>query len=99
MKIKSAKELRNWIVRKTELISDLKNSNYDPDFLGCINNNNNGDKFGFFKVYHGDKKNVKDFLSTILRIAEDGQAIYEFIQNAADCESDFFILAIIPNTF
>lgn len=91
MKIKSAKELRNWIVRKKELITDLNNSKYDPDFLGCINNNHK--KFGFFKVYHGDKENVKDFLSTILRIAEDGQAIYEFIQNAADCESDLFYIS------
>ncbi len=97
MKVKSAQELRNWIVQEKELITDIKNSKYDPNFLGCINNNR--DKFGFFKVYHGDKENVKDFLSTILRIAEDGQAIYEFIQNAADCESDLFYISYNSNYF
>ena len=91
MKVKSAKELRNFIVKKTESETDLKNTKYDPNFLGCKNENQN--KHGFFKLYHGNKKNVKDFLSTILRIAEDGQAIYEFIQNAADCKSDLFYIS------
>ncbi len=68
MKVKSAKELRNWIVRKTELITDLKNSNYDPDFLGCINKN--CDKFGFFKVYHGDTSSLT---------SKDKQILFQFL--------------------
>ena len=47
---------------------------------------------GFFDLYHGDKEKVGDFLSNFLKIAEDGQAIYEFLQNAADCNSTLFYM-------
>lgn len=88
MKVKSIQQLRKAIVTKKKLIENLASSNYEPDFMGYISQDHK--KFGFFEAYHGDKKNVRAFLSTLLRIAEDGQAIYEFIQNAADCGSNMF---------
>ena len=38
-------------------------------------------------MYHGHKEDIAGYLPSILKIAEDGQAIYEFLQNAVDCDS------------
>ena len=38
-------------------------------------------------MYHGHKEDIAGYLPSILKIAEDGQAIYEFLQNAVDCNS------------
>ena len=35
-------------------------------------------------MYHGDKDEVEKFLPSILDIAEDDQAVCEFLQNAVD---------------
>lgn len=43
-------------------------------------------------MYHGDKPDIASYLPSILKIAEDGQAIYEFLQNAADCGSTHFYI-------
>jgi hypothetical protein len=43
-------------------------------------------------MYHGDKEQVYDFLRTNVEMAEDGQAIYEFVQNAADSNSTKFYM-------
>lgn len=69
------------------------NTGYDPSFVGC--SHEFVDKTyvkGFFDLCHGDKQKVGDFLSSFLKIAEDGQAIYEFLQNAADCNSSLFYM-------
>lgn len=99
MKIKSVRQLRKWIVEKESVFSSLAENgsslpdNIQPDFMGCDYKNSSGKKIvGFFAAYHGMKSNVANFLSTGLQNAEDGQAIYEFIQNAADCESDAFYI-------
>ena len=65
----------------------------DIDFIGCtLKENNKIIKKGFIELTHGDKENIKNFIETHVKIAEDGQAIYEFLQNAVDANStNFFI--------
>lgn len=91
MKIKSARYFREKYM--TDIRHINPNTGYDPSFVGC--NHKLGDDTyvkGFFDLYHGDKSRVGDFLSNFLKIAEDGQAIYEFLQNAADCNSTLFYM-------
>ncbi len=99
MRIKSVKQLRKWIVEKQSPFSALTQNGsplpdyIQPDFMGCEDKNSSGEKVvGFFSAYHGMKSNIANFLATGLQNAEDGQAIYEFLQNAADCESDAFYI-------
>jgi hypothetical protein len=51
-----------------------------------------GDLSGFFLLFHGAKEEIENFLRANFQMAEDGQAIFEFIQNAADCGSSKFWL-------
>lgn len=77
MKVKNTAQYRKFIQEREQL------TNYDPNFIGSTH----GNKMGFFKIMHGIKDNIKNFLRGELQNAEDDQAIYEFIQNAADCDS------------
>ena len=91
MKIKSARYFRE------KYMTDVRHvqfgTGYDPSFVGCSHMLPNGTYVkGFFDLYHGYKEKVGDFLSNFLKIAEDGQAIYEFLQNAADCNSTLFYM-------
>ena len=91
MKIKSARYFREKYMTDIRHVSP--NTGYDPSFVGC--SHEFVDKTyvkGFFDLCHGDKQKVGDFLSSFLKIAEDGQAIYEFLQNAADCNSSLFYM-------
>jgi hypothetical protein len=50
-----------------------------------------------FEIYHGDKEGeggdgIRGFLEGFLDMARDGQAIYEFLQNAVDANSSRFSL-------
>ncbi|MFN5240586.1 MAG: sacsin N-terminal ATP-binding-like domain-containing protein [Aphanizomenon sp.] len=99
MRIKSVKHLRRWIVEKQSSFSVITQTgsslpdHIQPDFMGCEDKNSSSEKVvGFFSAYHGMKANIANFLATGLQNAEDGQAIYEFLQNAADCESDTFYI-------
>lgn len=47
---------------------------------------------GFFWLFHGAKGEIANFLRANFQMAEDEQAVYEFIQNAADCDSTQFWL-------
>jgi hypothetical protein len=60
----------------------------DEHFIGS----QHGDTSGFFLLFHGDKEVVENFLRSNFQMAEDAQAVYEFIQNAADCHSTRFWL-------
>lgn len=42
-------------------------------------------------MYHGDKEDIYGFLRKEVEMAEDGQAICEFVQNAADSDSIDFV--------
>lgn len=87
MNIKSTSSLRYWI--KTQKARDF-DKNTDPDFIGSYYQNKSMFRKGFFTVLHGLKEDIPGYLPSILKIAEDGQAIYEFIQNAVDCDSTHF---------
>ena len=65
----------------------------DLNFLGCYYRKNNQiNKKGFFHLFHGDKEKEIDFLRSPVEIAEDNQAIYEFLQNAVDADSSEFYI-------
>lgn len=87
MKIKSAKSFRQWY---KNLIPARKKhpEDWNENFMGTQYE----DTSGFLQMYHGDKKDVYGFLRKEVEMAEDGQAIYEFVQNAADSDSTQFYM-------
>lgn len=87
MKVKSTKTLRYFI--QTKKANDYSHST-DSHFIGSDYQDGNERKKGFFSVIHGIKDDIPSYLQSILKIAEDGQAVYEFIQNAVDCDSTQF---------
>ena len=91
MKIHSSKGFRHWYKEFVKQYPD-NDLRHDEDFIGCTLRDNDGRilKSGFFEMYHGDKDEVEKFLPSILDIAEDDQAVYEFLQNAVDCGSTHF---------
>ncbi|MEZ4782373.1 MAG: hypothetical protein R2816_12750 [Flavobacteriaceae bacterium] len=67
--------------------------NRDENFIGSSILINNRTTFGFFDIYHGDKakkEGIEGFLRGFLDMAQDSQAIYEFLQNAVDANSTTF---------
>ncbi len=92
MKIKSAKSFRYWFKTKIKEI-DGNNPTYNENFVGTYHKENDKKTIkGFFEMFHGDKDDIVNYLHPILKIAEDGQAIYEFLQNAVDCGSTHFYI-------
>lgn len=87
MKIKSAISFRKWYKNLTPARKHASQF-WDENFIGAQHN----DLSGFFTMYHGDKVQVYDFLRKEVEMAEDGQAIYEFVQNAADSNSTKFYM-------
>jgi hypothetical protein len=87
MKIKSAKSFRTWY---KNLIPARKKhpDDWNEDFMGTLHK----EESGFLQMYHGDKEDVYGFLRKEVEMAEDGQAIYEFVQNAADSDSSKFYM-------
>lgn len=87
MKIKSAKSFRQWY---KNLVPARKKhpEDWNEDFMGTQYE----DASGFLQMYHGDKEDVYGFLRKEIEMAEDGQAIYEFVQNAADSNSSQFCM-------
>lgn len=79
MQIKNIRQFRsNW---RNE--QGYKMSNWDENFIGA----NHGEKSGFYKMVNGIVENIKADLTPKLQNAQDEQAIYEFLQNAADSRS------------
>jgi hypothetical protein len=92
MKIKSAKSFRYWYKTKIKEI-DKDDYTHNENFVGTYHKENGKKTIkGFFEMYHGDKPDIASYLPSILKIAEDGQAIYEFLQNAVDCGSSHFYI-------
>lgn len=92
MKIKSAISFRKWYKNLTPARKHASQF-WDENFIGAQHN----DLSGFFTMYHGDKVQVYDFLRKEVEMAEDGQAIYEFVQNAADSNSTKFYMCYDEN--
>lgn len=88
MFIKDIRKFREFY--KTNII-EISENNRNPHFAGDIRE---GDfrEFGFFHMFngHGD---IENKLTTVLNIAGDSQAIYEFMQNAVDANSKNFFLS------
>ncbi|BDS12522.1 sacsin N-terminal ATP-binding-like domain-containing protein [Aureispira anguillae] len=57
--------------------------NWDENFIGSGHQENSG----FYKMVNGIVENIKADLTPKLQNAQDEQAIYEFLQNAADSQS------------
>ena len=92
MKIKSAKSFRFWYKTKVKEI-ERNDPIHNENFVGTYHKENGKKTIkGFFEMYHGDKPDIANYLPSILKIAEDGQAIYEFLQNAVDCGSTHFYI-------
>ena len=77
------------------MIDDLhcdENDSHNLSFIGCQYQKENGkyDK-GFFNLVHGDKSDIRNYIAQHLKNAEDGQAIYEFLQNAEDAKATSFM--------
>jgi hypothetical protein len=73
----------------------------EEDFIGnfYIDQDTRKKKFGWFEIYHGDKEGygkaeagIENFLQSFLDMARDGQAVYEFLQNAVDAHSTHFTM-------
>lgn len=94
MKVKNIQEYRNFYKNQRPVSSDL-----EEDFIGnyYIDRTNNQKKYGWFTIYHGDKDGygtpeagIENFLQSFLDMAKDGQAVYEFLQNAVDAGSTHY---------
>ncbi len=94
MKIKNIQEYRSFY--KNE-IRDLPTR--DENFIGnfLVEKETGKKKFGWFEIYHGDKEGygkaeagIENFLQSFLDMAKDGQAVYEFLQNAVDAGSTHY---------
>lgn len=87
MKIKNIREFRTWV--KNDDPDTNGNNKVDENFLGLYDEHKT--KSGFFKIIHGKIDNGFDNkLKGLLNLAQDTQGVYEFIQNAIDCESTTF---------
>lgn len=84
MKVNSAKEYRQWVKHQGN------RPEVSEDFIGCSYDNNGQKINGFFNLFHGMKPDIEKYLPSLLDIAEDNQAIYEFLQNAVDCGATHF---------
>lgn len=80
MIVNSAKEYRTWYKSQKDRMD------VDENFMGC----RYGKKKGLFNLFHGEKEDIERYLPSLLDIAEDNQAIYEFLQNAVDCGATHF---------
>ncbi|RYG44048.1 MAG: hypothetical protein EOO01_20215, partial [Chitinophagaceae bacterium] len=97
MKIKDIRQFRTFF--KTH-IKKTKDPNRNEHFIGTTHYFQDNDEpvFGFFEMYHGDKEGfnesdgIRGFLEGFLDMAKDGQAVYEFMQNAVDARSTNFCL-------
>ncbi len=96
MKIKNIRQYRTFY---KENVRDLSNRN--EHLMGTFRTNETGKKeYGWFEVYHGDKEGygkavqgIGNFLQSFLDMAKDGQAVYEFLQNAVDAGASHFAMA------
>ena len=97
MKIKDIRQYRQFY---KEEIRDL--TNRDENFIGTfyIDPASGKRKYGWFEIYHGDKEGygkaeegIGNFLQSFLDMAKDGQAVYEFLQNAVASKSTHFTMS------
>ena len=90
IKVKDIKEFRKWLKRQERM------NDRDENFIGYSNTGKSSDDpnevRGFFNVFHASSPDIENRLSTVLDMAQDSQAIYEFVQNAVDCNSTAYFM-------
>ncbi len=95
MKIKDLRQFRSLYKKE---IREIDSSNRNEHFVGVRAEVDGHSQYGFFEIYHGDKEGfeksdgIRGFLEGFLDMAKDGQAVYEFMQNAVDAGSTKFCL-------
>ena len=89
MQVKDIRKFREFY--KAHIKRTLDNDR-NPHFAGEEKIIDGKTEFGFFEMFNG-QGDIENKLTTILNIAGDSQAIYEFMQNAVDADSNNFFLA------
>lgn len=93
MEIKDIRQYRS--VYKKEIV-ECSDTNRNEHFVGMRTKVGEKSEYGFFAICHGDKSGfnnsdgIRGFLEGFLDMAKDGQAVYEFLQNAVDAGSSEF---------
>ena len=96
MKIKDIQKYRSIYKAARPVSNDL-----EENFIGnyYFDENTSEKKYGWFTMYHGDKDGygnpvagIENFLQSFLDMAKDGQAVYEFLQNAVDAKSTHYTM-------
>lgn len=83
---KNMREYRTWYRESRNQRADRN----DEHFVGTDSPQQG--RYGFFELVHGDKAKIENLLTGNMDMADDSQGIYEFIQNAADCDATQFHL-------
>jgi len=97
MKVKDIRLFRNWL-KKQSRVQGL-NENFIWFSSTWLESDDPDEERGFFNVFHAASPNISDRLSTVLDMAQDSQAIYEFVQNAVDCDSTAYFMFYENNNF
>ena len=89
MKVKDIKKFR------LDLVKESRIKNLEENFIGYSypygHHTDDPDEIrGFFNIYNSAAPMIDNKLDTVLNMAQDSQAIYEFVQNAVDCNSTTF---------
>ncbi len=96
MKIKNIKQYRTFYKSTRPVSPEL-----EEHFIGnyYFDENLKQKRYGWFTMYHGDKDGygtpeagIENFLQSFLDMAKDGQAVYEFLQNAVDAGSTHYTM-------
>ena len=96
MKIKDIQQYRTFYKTTRPVSQEL-----EEHFIGNYYYDEKKDvkKFGWFTMYHGDRDGfstpeagIENFLQSFLDMAKDGQAVYEFLQNAVDAGSTHYTM-------
>lgn len=89
IEVKDIRQFRTFYKEEVKKQSTRNNEH----FVGVSHYSESKVEFGFFELFHGDKEGkagaegIKGYLTGLLDMAKDGQAIYEFMQNAIDAGS------------
>ncbi|MFZ2863852.1 MAG: DarT ssDNA thymidine ADP-ribosyltransferase family protein [Ignavibacteriaceae bacterium] len=89
MKVKDLRVFRKFY---KEDVRKIKDPSRNEHFIGHSYQNGLEQVFGFFELFHADKRDIDKFITPFLDMAQDWQAIYEFLQNAFDAKSKTFAL-------
>ncbi len=94
MKVKDLRVFRKFY---KENVRKIKDPSRNEHFIGHSYQNGLEQVFGFFELFHADKRDIDKFITPFLDMAQDWQAIYEFLQNAFDAKSKTFALVFDQN--